>query len=347
MTLSGAAALLPRAVLFGCEAERLGPAEERFFASANPLGFILFRRNCRSPGQLRELVAALRASVGREDAPVSIDQEGGSVARLAPPSWRLYPAAARLAALPDPFAEEAVRLCARLIANDLEQAGVTVDLAPVLDLAITGADPVIGERSYGAGAKRVARLGEAAASGFLEGGVLPVMKHIPGHGRARVDSHRATPFVDTDRAALSRSDFAPFRALKETPWAMTAHVVFSAIDALAPATFSPKVIGEVIRGEIGFDGVLVSDDLSMRALEGPIEKRAQRALAAGCDLVLHCNANRREMDRVAAATPPISRETAARVGRAEALRCRSYAPSFDRAAAEARFDALLTESFVQ
>jgi beta-N-acetylhexosaminidase len=343
MTLPGSSAPLPRAVLFGCEGEGLAPEEERFFASANPLGFILFRRNCRSEGQLRDLVAALRASVGREEVPVAVDQEGGPVARLKPPSWRLYPSAARLASLPDPRAEEAVRLCARLMADDLERVGVTVDLAPVLDLAVAGADPVIGERSYGGDPRRVARLGEAASLGLLEGGVLPVMKHIPGHGRARVDSHHARPVVDAPRDELSRTDFAPFRALKEEPWAMTAHIVFSAIDAAAPATFSPKVIAGVIRAEIGFDGVLLSDDLSMGALDGPIEERAQTALAAGCDLVLHCNANRRERDRLAAATPPLSARTAARIARAEALRRSSRAPSFDREAAEARFEALLAE----
>ncbi len=340
----GSPAPPPRAVIFGCEGEELAPAEERFFASANPLGFILFRRNCRAPRQLKDLVAALRASVGREDAIVSIDQEGGRVARLSPPSWRLYPSAARLASLPDPLAEEAVRLGARLMADDLGRLGITVDLAPVLDLAVAGADPVIGERSYGSDPRRVARLGEAAAAGLLEGGVLPVMKHIPGHGRAAIDSHRAKPVVDIPRAELSRTDFAPFRALRTKPWAMTAHIVFSAIDAEAPATFSKKVVSEVIRGEIGFDGVLVSDDLTMRALEGPLEERAKRTLAAGCDLVLHCNADRREMERVAAATPAISAETAARLERAEALRRQSRVPSFDREAAEARFEALLAES---
>lgn len=344
MSLANAPAPLPKAVLFGCEGKKLSPEEERFFASANPLGFILFRRNCRSPGQLSELVAALRASVGREEVPVSIDQEGGPVARLSPPSWRLYPSAARLSALPDPGAEEAVRIGARLIAADLEEVGITIDLAPVLDLAVAGADPVIGERSFGADPHRVARLGEAACQGLLQGGVLPVMKHIPGHGRARVDSHHARPVVDASREELSRTDFAPFRALKKTPWAMTAHIVFSAIDPKVPATFSAKLIQEIVRTEIGFDGVLVSDDLSMRALAGPVDERAERALAAGCDLVLHCNANRREMEAVAAQTPPLSPESVARIARAEALRRSSRAPSFDREAAEARFDALLAGS---
>ncbi len=339
MSRRGFAAEPPKAAIFGCAGVRLSAWEERFFAASRPLGFILFRRNCSSREEVRALVSALRKSVGREDAPVLIDQEGGRVARLAPPSWRLYPSAARLASLPDPVAEEAVRTGARLIAEDLEEIGVSVDLAPVLDLAFPGADPVIGERSYGSDPLRVARLGEAASGGLLEGGVLPVIKHIPGHGRARVDSHRSRPFVEASREELARTDFAPFRALNHLPWAMTAHVVFAAIDAGAPATLSPRVVQEVIRGEIGFSGVLLTDDLSMGALDGPLEERARRALAAGCDLVLHCNARPGEMERLAAATPPISEESAARLERAEASRRRDS--SFAREAALARFAELI------
>jgi beta-N-acetylhexosaminidase len=332
----------PRAVVFGCAGERLSEEERRFFAEVDPLGFILFRRNCRSPAQLRELVAALREAVGRPDAPVLIDQEGGRVARLGPPDWRAYPAAGRIAALPDPFAAEAARLGARLIADDLARLGVTVDCAPVLDLPAPGADPVIGDRAYGSDPARAARLGEAVAEGLLAGGVLPVIKHIPGHGRARVDSHFACPVVETSREELARTDFAPFRALAHMPWGMTAHIVYRALDPHMPATLSPRVIGEIIRGEIGFDGVLVSDDLSMKALGGRLGERASQALSAGCDLVLHCNGDKREMADIAAATGPISARAAARLGRGEALRTAS-SKSFDRAGAEARFDALLAE----
>ncbi|MGH7030367.1 MAG: glycoside hydrolase family 3 N-terminal domain-containing protein, partial [Stellaceae bacterium] len=182
-----------RAVILGCAGEELSAAERRFFAEADPAGFILFRRNCRAPDQLRHLIKALRDSVGRSDAPVMIDQEGGRVARLRPPHWRAYPPAAHIAALPDPAAAEAARLGARLIADDLARLGVTVDCLPVLDLPVAGVDPVIGDRAYGAEPDRVARLGRAACEGLLEGGVLPVLKHIPGHGRARVDSHYACP----------------------------------------------------------------------------------------------------------------------------------------------------------
>lgn len=331
----------PRAIVLGCSGESLTGFECRFFPAADPVGFILFRRNCSSPGQVRELVAALRDCVGRDDAPVLIDQEGGRVARLRPPHWRLYPSAARLAALPDPLAATAARLGARLIADDLQGLGITVDCLPVLDLPVLGADPVIGDRAYGSEPGRVSRLGRAVCEGLLAGGVLPVIKHIPGHGRAGVDSHAACPLVETGHDKLSQTDFAPFRALAAMPWAMTAHIVYAAIDARAPATLSGRVVTEVIRGEIGFDGVLVSDDLSMRALGGEIGERTQRALGAGCDLALHCNGNPGEMEEIAAGVGRISDATAERLMRAEATRLHSAATGFDRLAAEAQFDALL------
>ena len=326
-------------MVFGCAGERLGAAEARFFAAAHPLGFILFRRNCRAPDQVRELVASLRDCLGRSDAPVLIDQEGGRVARLVPPAWRRYPAAAAIAALPDPLAHEAARLGARLIADDLERLGISVACLPVLDLPVSGADPVIGDRAYGSDPDRVAVLGRAVCDGLLEGGVLPVLKHIPGHGRARVDSHLAPPAVETGRPALSQTDFAPFRALAQMPWAMTAHIIYMTIDRTAPATLSPRVIGEVIRKEIGFDGVLVSDDLSMRALGGSLGERARLALAAGCDLVLHCNGDRAEMEDIAVAARPLAAVGAARLARAAAMRRPPAA--FHRRETERRFDVLI------
>ena len=334
----------PRAVILGCAGETLTADERRFFGDADPAGFILFRRNCRFPDQVRDLVESLREAVGRSDAPILIDQEGGQVARLRPPHWRLYPSAARLASLPDLWAEAAARLGARLIADDLHHLGITVDCLPVLDLPVPGADPVIGERAYGSEPGRVARLGRAVCEGLLEGGVLPVIKHIPGHGRARVDSHDACPVVETGRDELRRTDCAPFRALSAMPWAMTAHIVYMTIDPTAPATLSQRVISEVIRGEIGLDGVLVSDDLSMRALGGRIGERVRRALTAGCDLVLHCNGDAREMEEVVAAAGPISAETSTRLARGEALRRRSKGEGFDRQEVEAQFDALLASA---
>jgi beta-N-acetylhexosaminidase len=329
----------PLAAIFGCAGEELSVGERRFFAEADPAGFILFRRNCRSPAQVRGLVEALRGSIGRPAASVLIDQEGGRVARLRPPHWRRYPAAARIAALPDPVAAEAARFGARLIADDLARLGITVACLPVLDLPSAAADPVIGDRAYGAEPDRVARLGRAVCEGLLAGGVLPVLKHIPGHGRARVDSHYACPVVESGHQELSRTDFAPFRALAAMPWAMTAHIVYRAIDPAAPATLSRRVIGEIVRGEIGFDGVLVSDDLSMRALGGSLGERTRRALDAGCDLVLHCNGDPAEMEEIAAAASQVSPEAAARLARGEAMR---QAPAeFDRPELERRFDALL------
>jgi beta-N-acetylhexosaminidase len=331
----------PRAVILGCAGEQLSSDERRFFGAADPVGFILFRRNCRSPEQVRELVTALRGVIGRSDAPILIDQEGGRVARLRPPPGRLYPSAVRLGSLPDPQAEVAVRLGARLIADDLRDLGITVDCMPVLDLPVAGAHPVIGDRAYGSEPGRVTKLARAACHGLLDGGVLPVIKHIPGHGRARVDSHFACPMVETRVEELSRTDFAPFRALAGMPWGMTAHIVYMAIDPKAPASLSERVIAEVIRGDIGFDGVLASDDLSMKALGGEIGERARRALAAGCDLVLHCSGNAREMEEVVAAARPVSAETSARLARGETLRRSSVATGFDRQEAEAQLDALL------
>ena len=329
----------PSAVILGCAEPTLTSEERAFFRDADPLGFILFKRNCESPDQVRALVRALRDTVGRAEAPVLIDQEGGRVARLQPPHWRKYPSAATLGALGGERAREAVHLSARLIADDLAALGITVDCLPVLDVPQSGADPVIGDRAYASDPREVARLGRAACDGLLEGGVLPVIKHIPGHGRATVDTHNALPRVTASRAELDGADFAPFRTLADMPWAMTAHIVYTAIDAEAPATLSPLVIREVIRASMGFDGVLVSDDLSMNALGGPLGARAARALAAGCDLALHCNGKPDEMADVAASVAPLTAEACRRLDRAEARR---HPPApLDRRAAEARLDALL------
>ena len=328
-------------MVLGCSGERLTASERDFFAAADPVGFILFRRNCSSPDQVRDLVGSLRGCVGRADAPVLIDQEGGRVARLGPPHWRRYPSAARLASLPDPSAATAARLGARLIADDLARLGITVNCLPVVDIPAAAADPVIGDRAYGNDTERVTRLAGAVCAGLLDGAVLPVLKHIPGHGRARIDSHHACPLVEASYEALANTDLAPFRALAEMPWAMTAHIVFSAIDPSAPATLSSRVVAEIIRGEIGFDGVLVSDDLSMRALGGGLGERARQALAAGCDLALHCNGDPGEMEEVVAGARPISPLTVARLRRGEARRLHSAVNGFNRAEAEAKFDALL------
>ncbi|MDE2229717.1 MAG: beta-N-acetylhexosaminidase [Alphaproteobacteria bacterium] len=331
----------PLAAIFGLAGTALSAAERNLFRDADPLGFILFQRNCENPDQVRELVARLRDCVDRGDAPVLIDQEGGRVARLRPPHWREYPAAATLAAVAQPRA--AVFLAARLIAHDLATLGITVDCAPVLDLAFAGTDPVIGDRAYGANPATVAELGRAACEGLLAGGVLPIIKHIPGHGRATVDSHKALPVVTASRRELDETDFAPFRALNGMPWAMTAHIVYRAIDPDRPATLSPRLIGETIRASIGFDGMLISDDLSMAALPGTLAERAKGALDAGCDVVLHCNGNQAEMMAIAASIGPLTPAARRRLARGEAQRRVDdrVGSSFDREAAVARLAALI------
>lgn len=330
------------AAIFGCEGLTLSDWEAGFFREADPYGFILFARNCADPAQVSALVAGLRGCVGRADAPVLIDQEGGRVARLRPPHWRAAPPAGAFGALArrDPErARDAVRLNARLLAAELVRLGITVDCLPVLDLPTPGGHEVIGDRAFGGDPDVVALLGRACCEGLLEGGVLPVIKHIPGHGRATVDSHHRLPVVDAPRAALEAHDFRPFAALADQPWAMTAHVVYSAIDGERPATLSPTVIAEVIRGHMGFDGMLVSDDISMQALSGDIGARAAAALEAGCDVVLHCNGKRAEMRAVAEAVAPMSAAAQRRAARAQARL--SPAAGGDMADMTARLDALL------
>ena len=332
---------MTKPVIFGCEGPALSASERQFFRDADPLGFILFARNCEAPPQIKRLVAELRESVGRADAPILIDQEGGRVARLKPPHFPAYPAAAEIAALGGLRARTAAWLAARLIADDLGQLGITVDCAPVLDVPVSGADPVIGDRAWGNEPRLVTEHGLAVCDGLMAGGVLPVIKHIPGHGRALVDSHRALPVVETPLETLDSTDFAPFRALSGMPWAMTAHVLYTAIDPDRPATLSPRVIAEVIRAGIGFDGVLLCDDLSMAALGGKIEMRARDALQAGCDLVLHCNGILDEMAPIAGAIGPMSVTASTRVAAAEARR---RAPgAFDRYATERALVALLAK----
>ncbi|MDE2465966.1 MAG: beta-N-acetylhexosaminidase [Alphaproteobacteria bacterium] len=288
--------------IYGCASRQLTADEIAFFRDVRPFGYILFGRNIESPDQVRALVDQLRLASGDENAVVLIDQEGGRVARLKPPYWRARPPAARFADLYAMHVEagrEAVYLNARLIAQDLLELGINVDCMPVLDVPVSGAHDIIGDRAYGHAPAPVIDLGRRVIEGLLDGGVLPVMKHIPGHGRALSDSHVALPTVTSTHAELSASDFCTFRSLRDCPMAMTAHVVYTAIDAHQPATTSSKVIEEIIRGEIGFDGLLMSDDLSMQALDGPMASRAARALTAGCDVLLHCNGDLNEMRAVA------------------------------------------------
>lgn len=309
----------PRAVIFGCAGPRLSDQESAFFRDTDPLGFILFQRNCESKDQLSALVDALRQTVGRADAPVLIDQEGGRVARMKPPEWPESPAAAQFGALSriDPESgHDAAWLNGRLLADMVGRHGINVDCVPVLDLPQPGASQAIGDRAFDDDPRRAAELGRATCDGLLAGGVLPVIKHVPGHGRATVDSHDGLPEVDADFDTLARHDFVPFRALNDMPLAMTAHIRFTAIDPAHPATLSPRVINDVIRGEIGIDGLLMTDDLGMNALSGTLGERAAAAIDAGCDVVLHCNGDGAEMADVAAATGPMTDAAAVRWDRA-------------------------------
>ena len=300
---------LPRAAIFGCAGMALSDQEAAFFNEADPLGFILFARNVESPTQVAALTASLRRAVGREDTPVLIDQEGGRVQRLGPPTWQARPAQnlfARMAAEDISQAIEAASLNARLIGNELLELGVDVDCLPVMDVPVIGSNAIIGDRAYGNDPEIVAELGKAVVAGLISSGVVPIIKHIPGHGRALVDSHLELPWVDAGAEALKRTDFLPFHAASQAPWAMTAHVVYEAFDPMRPATLSEIVIGEVIRGEIGFQGFLVTDDMTMKALRGDLGDLSAAAIEAGCDAVLHCNGDFDEMVRVAAAVPEMS-----------------------------------------
>lgn len=329
------------AFITGIEGFSLRADERAFLREADPWGFILFKRNVDTPAQVRALVAALRETVGRQ-APVLIDQEGGRVQRLQPPHWPSYPPGAFYGAIYDRDRAEglgAAKLGARLIASDLAALGIDVDCLPLADVPVSEADPVIGNRAYGTSAAKVAAIGAAVAEGLLAGGVLPVLKHIPGHGRATADSHHRLPVVEVDRVTLESSDFAAFRPLARLPLGMTAHVVFSAIDPLAPATTSVTIVREVIRGTIGFDGLLMSDDVSMNALSGTLAERARASLRAGCDMVLHCNGKLEEMRAVAGEAPPLSGDAARRADAALAMR-RKAAP-FDVAAAREQFASLM------
>jgi beta-N-acetylhexosaminidase len=317
------------AFICGCAGTILTADERAFIRQNQPWGLILFKRNVADPEQMRALTDSFRDLVARDDAPVLIDQEGGRVQRMGPPHWQAYPSASAFGALDDSGAAiAAARIAARLMAHDLRQVGVNVDCTPVLDVAQTGMHAVIGTRSWSADPARVAAFGRAVAQELIAGGVAPVVKHIPGHGRASVDSHLELPVVAASRAELEASDFVPFVALRDLPMAMTAHVVYTAIDPDRPATTSRIVIETVIRSAIGFDGLLMSDDLSMKALGGPFAERTAGAFAAGLDIALHCNGDLTEAREVAAASPELAGE-ALRRARAALARIASEPPPLD------------------
>ena len=326
-----------RAFITGLSGLNVSANERAFLREAQPWGLIIFKRNVNIPQQVTELTKSFRDAVGWA-APVLVDQEGGRVQRRGPPHWPIFPPGARYGAIYDRDAASglaAARLGGHLIAAELSVLGIDVDCLPLADVLAPGGDPVIGDRAYGTEPGKVAAIAGAIAQGLLAGGVLPVLKHLPGHGRASVDSHAKLPVVDTDRATLESTDFAAFRPLASLPLGMSAHVVFSAIDPVAPATTSVTMVREVIRGFIGFRGLLMSDDVSMKALSGTIAERSRAAFAAGCDVVLHCNGDLNEMSAVASQAPELKGEAAKR---AEAALAQRKAPEeFDVDAARKIF----------
>lgn len=334
-----------RAFITGVSGPELTAEERAFIRAERPWGFILFKRNVSTPTQVAALVGELRDSAGNPDAPVLIDQEGGRVQRLGPPHWPVYPPGAVFSTLyniDSALGLTAARLSARLIAADLADLGITVDCLPLADVPVAGADAVIGNRAYGTEPGKVAAIGRAVAEGLEQGGVLPVLKHIPGHGRATADTHFKLPTVDTSRDELMRTDFAAFKPLSDLPMAMTAHVVFSAVDPVHPATTSATMIEQVIRGAIGFQGLLMSDDVSMNALAGTLAERTRAIVSAGCDMVLHCNGNIEEMRDVASQTPELTGKALERANRA--LAARKAPRALDRAAARSELDALIARA---
>ena len=306
-----------KAVIFSLKGCALSDDERSFFKESNPLGFILFARNCENPQQLKSLTDDLRDTLGR-NCPILIDQEGGRVQRMRAPHWREWAPAREEIARAGADAEEVMYLRSRIMAYELRETGVDTNCAPLVDVICPDTHEFLTHRCYGDDPARVAQIGRSVADGLLAGGVLPVVKHMPGHGRGTVDSHFALPQTDASVADLTRTDFAPFKALNDLPMGMTGHVVFSAMDD-KPATLSPVVMGH-IRDEIGFDGLIMTDDITMKALDLGLEEIARGALEAGCDVVLLCNAALEDLRRVADASGQMSDAAQARAARALAAR---------------------------
>jgi len=327
------------AAIFGCDGPVLGAAEAAFFRDYDPFGFILFARNVETPDQLRRLTGDLRAAVGR-DAPVLVDQEGGRVQRLRAPHWREWLPPLDLVKAAGDRAAQAMALRYRILAAELRSVGIDANCAPCADVIGPMTHPFLRNRCYGDDPAQVTRIARAVAEAHLAMGVLPIVKHMPGHGRSAVDTHHDLPTVTVDRAALTTTDFAPFRALADLPIAMTAHLVFTAYDPVNPATHSPAMI-RAIRDEIGFHGLLVTDDLNMQALSGTLAERASRSIAAGCDIALHCKGDLAERQAVAVAAGNMGELTQARAK--AALARRSTPQAVDIPELEAELAALLPE----
>ena len=330
-----------KAFISGCAGLILSGAERRFFAETRPCGLILFARNCQTPDQIKALIAAFKDAVESDEVLVLIDQEGGRVQRLRPPHWRAMPPArcyGRLYEIDPELGKRAAFAGARLIAQELHALDINVDCTPVLDVPEKGAHEIIGDRAFSTEPEVVIALGRAVMDGCLAGGVLPVIKHVPGHGRAKADSHLALPRIDVAEAELDAIDFRPFRALRDAPLAMTAHVLLPIYDDRRPASISPVIMREVIRNRLGLTGLMMSDDLGMKALGGPFSERARGVIEAGCDVALHCGGNLDEMKQVAGAVPPLEGLAGERF--AHARGCLDEPQAFDAADAMA----LVTEA---
>ncbi len=328
------------ACILGCAGAALLPEERALFRDVRPWGFILFRRNITDADQVRRLASSMREAIDDENSPILLDQEGGRVQRLAPPHWRRYPPAGAYGAAgtSDLDRRGLAWLGGRLIAHDMSLLGLNVNCAPVLDVSAGPDDGIVGDRGFGASPHEAAMLGRAFAEGLIGGGVLPVIKHVPGHGRGLADSHHELPIVDCSVAELESRDLLPFRALSDMPMAMTAHVLFTAVDRQRPATTSRRVVKRLIRGAAGFSGLLLTDDLSMNALAGSLSERVGGALSAGCDIALHCNGVFDEMVAVAAAAGALVGESKRRAVAAR-RRVPKQSEPFDVAAALHTFDA--------
>jgi beta-N-acetylhexosaminidase len=332
----------PRAIIFGCAGTTLTAEERQFFADNDPYGFILFKRNVLEPGQVIALIEKLRESVGRPDAPVLIDQEGGRVARLGPPHWPALPPARSIGLLAERDRNagmNAARAVGRTIGVMLAELGIDVACAPVTDLLLPETHTVIGDRAFSADPALVGALAAAVSAGLRDAGVTPIVKHIPGHGRATADSHLALPCISADRDTLEATDFAAFRAVADAPWAMVAHCVYTAIDPDRPASISPAAIS-VIRDRIGFGGVLIADDIGMKALRGSLADNAAATLAAGCDLTLHCSGNFLEMQEIAPAVETLTEAAMERLAAGSAW-MRQDKVGFDVAAERALLSGLM------
>ncbi len=332
----------PLAIIIGCSGPVLTAEERIFFRDANPWGFILFSRNVESPAQVSRLCSDLREAVGR-DCLIFVDQEGGRVQRLTAPHWNAYPSGAKLAARYERNHSKGLEACFlsyRLIADDLRRVGITADCAPVLDLPQPDADPIISDRAFGTHTQQIIELAHASMAGLMNGGVAPVIKHIPGHGRARVDSHKALPKIDVDFARLSETDFVPFKALNDAPIAMTAHAVYACSTNKA-VTVSPKAFNTLIRGAIGYDGLVMTDDLDMKALSGGLVKKTEQSLSAGCDIALQCSGQIDAMVKVAKGAKPLSGKALERAQIAQL--CAGDVAEFAPCSARQRLSTLMDE----